>query len=110
MTFFEKFQSTMLQKYEDKDRDRKFKFLFVVVDLEEKYVVEVSKTGECTISVCYEDNYEFDLVIEAEQEIFEKIIDDDSELTGVDAYFEGDLELEGDRTYLEDLFEVFGIV
>ena len=33
MTFFEKFQSTMLQKYEDKDRDRKFRFLFVVVDL-----------------------------------------------------------------------------
>jgi alkyl sulfatase BDS1-like metallo-beta-lactamase superfamily hydrolase len=108
MAFFEKFQNTMLQKYENKNRE--FKFLFVVVDLEEKYVVEVSEAEECTISVCYEDNDEFDLVIEAEKKIFEKIIDDDNELTGVDAYFEGDLELEGDRTYLEDLFEVFGIV
>lgn len=109
MSYFEKFKDKMMERY-DKSKESEFVFLFKVIDCAESIIIKV-QNKECNIFKETDDNiYEYDLVVEGTKEIFERIVDEKDELTGVDAYFEGDVELEGDRSYLEDMFEVFGIV
>ena len=128
MSYFEKFNSIMSKKYSP-DNESEVRFLFKENRTGNKYIVEVIH-GKCNIIDVSEKDDEFtireekyddnqpvesskeyiDLVFDSTEEIFDKIIDDEEDYTGVDAYFDGDLELEGDRAYLEDLFDCFGIV
>ena len=90
--------------------DREFCFLFEVENCDNTIEVKVN-SGKLAIALIDKVNMEnYDLIFSSDSSVFDRIIDSYDELTGVDAYFAGDLELTGDRNYLEDLFEVFGIV
>lgn len=111
MGYFDFFSQQMKEKFDQEAAKlRKFNFLFEVENCNEAIEVHVAegKLSFSTVDDADYDNYE--LVIATNSEIYDRIISDEDELTGVDAYFAGDLETMGDRSYLEDLFEVFGIV
>lgn len=84
---------------------RNFSLLFRAEDVDKCWCVTV-KDG--VLNIFRESNGCQDLTIISSTDVFERIMKE--ETTGVDCYFVGDLELEGDRLRLEDLFEVFGIV
>ncbi len=107
MSYFEMFKINLINRFnKDTAQGRIFSLLF---NVDEEIMILV-KVDNGNLSVTETESKECDLEFTAAKEIYNRIIDEDDILTGVDSYFSGDLELDGDRGKLEDLFEVFGIV
>lgn len=103
---YELIQKSFSDKFDTENAGgRSFSLMFVNEDNDQCAVVIV-KEGKLEFS--QDKNLDADLIIITTLDIMNKILNGD--VTGVDSYMEGDLELEGDRSMLEMLFEVFGIV